>query len=162
MKTYQRILLVLASIAVLGLAIYVWIGRTRLPAERPSDLVIEWQEGGGMNPEGSSVVIRNDKGTREFTDWIDGQIVKSTVNFTPTDSDLDALYATLRSNSFDTIQESAATIYDGDNESIRISWGDNDVSIWSLRVTDWDRSRFDRVYSAIASYVNTHATPDNL
>ena len=161
MKTYQKVLIALASVSVLGLAVYGWIHRTHLPAKRPDDLVIEWNEGGGMNPEGSSVVIREGGGTREFTDWVDGKIVNSTVNFTPTNADLDALYATIRANSFDTIQESDAMIYDGGNDSVRISWGDNDVNIWGLRVTGWDRSRFDRVYSAIASYVNTYAVSNN-
>lgn len=161
MKTYQKVLLTLACIGLGAFGLYAWMHRTHLPAKRPDDLVIEWNEGGGMNPEGSSVVIREGKGTREFTDWVDGKIVNSTVNFTPTDSDLDALYTTIRANSFDTIQESDAMIYDGGNDSVRISWGDNDVNIWGLQVTDWDRSRFDRVYSAIASYVNAHAVSAN-
>lgn len=110
-----------------------------------------------MNPEGSNATMREGKGTREFTSWVDGKIVKSTVSFTPTDADLDALYATLRSNSFDTIQETDAMIYDGGNDTVRISWGDNDVNIWGLKVSNWDRGRFDRVYEAIQSYLNTHA-----
>lgn len=157
MKMYQKVLTALATIAILGSAIYAWIHRTHLPAQRPSDLVIEWYEGGGMNPEGSNATMREGKGTREFTSWVDGKIVKSTVNFTPTDADLDALYATLRSNAFDTIQETDAMIYDGGNDSVRISWGDNDVNIWGLKVNNWDRTRFDRVYEAIQSYLNTHA-----
>lgn len=157
MKTYHKVLIAVAGASFLGLAAHAWIHRTHLPAERPSGLVIEWNEGGGMNPEGSRVIIQAGMGTQELTDWADGQITNRTVNFTPTTNDLDALYAIIRSNSFDTIQTSNSTVYDGGNNSVRISWWDSDVDIWGVQVIEWDRSRFERVYSAISSYVNTHA-----
>lgn len=160
MKTYKKVLFGLAGSLMITAGTYFWLYRTHLPTQRPADLVIEWREGGGMDPTGSSVIIRDGKGSREFTDWADGQIMRSTVNFVPTAADLDALYAIIRANAFDTIKETDQEIYDGGNESVRVSWGDNNIDIWSLKVSDWDIDRFNRVYAAIESYVNTHAVPN--
>jgi hypothetical protein len=157
MKTSQKVFLGLVGIVLLVSGAYLWLHRTHLPAKRPADLVIEWQEGGGMDPTGSSVTIREGKGSREFTDWVNGQITRSTVNFVPTNADLDVLYAIIRANAFDTIKETEKEIYDGGNASVRISWGENDINILGLQVADWDRARFTNVYTAIKSYVNTHA-----
>lgn len=130
-----------------------------LPLSRPTGLVIEWREGGGMIPDGSYAMITEGASYQEFDSYTSGTIQKTRKDFQVSGDEMDVLYTKIRSEAFDTIRESSAVIYDGSNASVRISApSEFSYEIYGMHVRALDSERYRRVYEAIQQFLAKKAS----
>lgn len=90
---------------------------SQLPAGRPSDFAVNYGISGGMMPYGSSLYIDNSHVTT--TTFNQGVTIGAT--FTPSASELDALYQTILDSQFDRIQTYEEQVYDRGGSSISVT-----------------------------------------
>lgn len=148
-------LVCVAIVAVLGV-LYWMRPPTMMSFSRPAMFVIEWREGGGMNPEGSYAMITEGESYREYDEYDTGEHVETRIDFTVTAEEMDELYAMLRREGFDTIRTVEKEYYDGDNAMVRIS-APSEVSheVYGMTVHDWDADRYRAAYNAIRAFLVT-------
>jgi hypothetical protein len=91
-------------------------GGTALPETRPDDFYVRTYAGGGMTPEGYTLVLSAEES--EYTAWVNG--VDFTVQFQTPAERLDALYQVLREQQFDRIQTYEELVYDRNGASIQV------------------------------------------
>ncbi len=127
---------------------------TQLPAERPSDFVLTWIEGGGMDPEGSTAVISAEETIWTIQKYSSGERKKDVITFAVRDEEFDELYALLRANAIDTIAQDGEGIMDGDNAGLEMRWDDHFVSLWGMAVVEKDFPRYQTVYRAIGTWLD--------
>jgi len=90
-----------------------------LPETRPSNLSINYYEGGGMVYYSEKLNISADSCVYEINDG--GVVSKVYFNLTP--AELDALYKVFTDNDFSNIKTREEQVYDRGGESISLSWG---------------------------------------
>jgi hypothetical protein len=150
-------LVCVAIVAVLG-AVYWLRPPSMMSFSRPEMFVIEWVEGGGMIPEGSYAMITEGESYREYKEYPAGVRTVERVDFTVSAEEMDDLYAMLRREGFDTIRTVEEEYYDGDNAMVRITApSEASHEVYEMVVHDWDAARYQRVYEAIAVFLNERA-----
>ncbi len=89
--------------------------------KKPSSIIIEWYEGGGMLPESKNIYISID--SSYYKEWKNQH--RNTVYFDVSMIELEKLYATFRENNFNSIREhSDVAVYDRGGTSIRLFFND--------------------------------------
>lgn len=126
-----------------------------LPEQRPTDLSITFQRGGGVPPTGwlqFENVVLTVSGASSYEASVSGGESIS-LSFQTSEDVLDSLYNDLRNNEFDEIETTdIGEVFDGGGTSVTLRWGDttmrvDDVGSSSV-APDW-REPWERINQAL-------------